>query len=1150
MAFFRVALAVAVFGAVAGATACNHEDPWPYGGNNYLRVGGTLASGAKLTSRTAALVMQEDGNLVLRRKRDGKAVWESNTANTCAGASLLVTANDMQLNVVDRVSGRSNPCWQVSFQHPTEIVVVQDYCSIEAFQQAPMTNQTWVSNTPACIEVHIVPHSHDDVGWLLTPERYYDGCYALGGGVRGILDTVVQQLASNPDQTYNQVESYYFHRWWSEQNDTTKATVRQLAQNGQLAFLNGGWSMHDEACVHQESAISNMEVGARFLKEELGVEMNIGWHVDPFGHASATPKYMAEMGFDAFFFWRVDYQQRQFQLDTRQMETVWDNSPSRGDKTLMFTSIQWQSYCIGCWPTQYNACPSQFFSMSCENTDDPQLQNVSPALKILGRESKPKQSKLGHIHRQFGFSGLSNESTRLPPTLEDIAQNYAQLVQSYAPGFRHGIVLIPWGCDFEHVNAGEDYALMDQIIENINGNYSTYGIDIFYSTAPRYITAVKAMNYQWPVNKHDYFVYSMGPHAYLSGFLSSRAEYKGYERFLMNERSGVDIAISAISPTAINLTTQLARAEDMRQALGVAQHHDSITGTERTPVRNQYQFLLNRGFDNISLALSDAIHAAVGVAAMPCKLANLSYCPLTDDLALDHPVSVYLYNPLAQARTEMITIPVPVNTLEAYLMPWNTPVPIQVVTTWALTTTTDNTSPAVPSHSPYQAYMEVTMAPMSLVEVKLVVNKTATASVKETQLSGESATVISNEFYAVTFDQWTNRATSVTNYKTGLTSTIDQNVGHYCPYPALPNEQPAGAYIMRTCDPEGPLYPYTLNFSSSTLVAGPLCTELRQVIDVDSNIQQAFRLCRGQDYVEIQTGVGEVRTLGTGVEVIMSLATDVQSQGVWYTDSQALEMQQRVRNTRPNYPYTLTEPIASNFFPCNAFTFLNSTNASSPKNVVVITDRSRGTASINDGELQFIVQRRLVFDDNLGVEEALDEHTRVLTTSRVVFNTDELYTSMRLHGLRHTHRPLVRYGSPSAARGPPKHFNSRVRDDLLPANVHLHTRTIHAPGEMILRLQHLFAVGEGPLAEPVILNITSVLPEWMKVLSVTDMDMNTVKVAATMNRIPWPVCDGDNLRTVPAASMGGSQPLINATSTASITLEPMEFRVLKIEYTY
>jgi hypothetical protein len=44
--------------------------------------------------------------------------------------------------------------------------------------------------------VHLIPHSHDDVGWIETPEEYF---YGKGGkaktaSVKLIYDTVVQEL--------------------------------------------------------------------------------------------------------------------------------------------------------------------------------------------------------------------------------------------------------------------------------------------------------------------------------------------------------------------------------------------------------------------------------------------------------------------------------------------------------------------------------------------------------------------------------------------------------------------------------------------------------------------------------------------------------------------------------------------------------------------------------------------------------------------------------------------------------------------------------------------------------------------------------------------------------------------------------------------
>ena len=49
------------------------------------------------------------------------------------------------------------------------------------------------------ITVHLVPHSHDDVGWLKTVDDYYYGGRndIQWAGVQYTIDTVVQELAAN-----------------------------------------------------------------------------------------------------------------------------------------------------------------------------------------------------------------------------------------------------------------------------------------------------------------------------------------------------------------------------------------------------------------------------------------------------------------------------------------------------------------------------------------------------------------------------------------------------------------------------------------------------------------------------------------------------------------------------------------------------------------------------------------------------------------------------------------------------------------------------------------------------------------------------------------------------------------------------------------
>jgi lysosomal alpha-mannosidase len=57
--------------------------------------------------------------------------------------------------------------------------------------------------------------------------------------------------------------------------------------------------------------------------KEFGVKPKIGWHIDPFGHSNAQPRLFADMGFDAWFFSRLDYQDKIKRMETQQMEFVW-----------------------------------------------------------------------------------------------------------------------------------------------------------------------------------------------------------------------------------------------------------------------------------------------------------------------------------------------------------------------------------------------------------------------------------------------------------------------------------------------------------------------------------------------------------------------------------------------------------------------------------------------------------------------------------------------------------------------------------------------------------------------------------------------------------------------------------------------------------
>lgn len=51
----------------------------------------------------------------------------------------------------------------------------------------------------------------------------------------------------------------------------------------------------------------------------------------------------------------------------------------------------------------------------------------------------------------------------------------------------------------------------------------------------------------------------------------------------------------------------MADLDSMREAMGVMQHHDAITGTEKQHVADDYARLLTRGFDECGIATKAAL---------------------------------------------------------------------------------------------------------------------------------------------------------------------------------------------------------------------------------------------------------------------------------------------------------------------------------------------------------------------------------------------------------------------------------------------------------------------------------------------------------------------------------------------------------------
>ena len=93
-----------------------------------------------------------------------------------------------------------------------------------------------------------------------------------------------------------------------------------------------------------------------------------------------------------------------------------------------------------------------------------------------------------------------------------------------------------------------------------------------------------------------------------------------------------------------------------------------------------------------------------------------------------------------------------------------------------------------------------------------------------------------------------------------------------------------------------------------------------------------------------------------------------------FTDSQGINMMQRIKDTRPNYKYELTEKVSSNFYPITSVVSLYETENNKNK-INIFSDRAQSAGVVNKGQIQLICQRFSTVDDWKGVGEGLYENS-------------------------------------------------------------------------------------------------------------------------------------------------------------------------------
>lgn len=974
---------------------------------------------------------------------------------------------------------------------------------------------------PGKINVHLVPHSHDDVGWLKTVDQYYVGANnsIRGACVQNVIDSVISALLDDENRKFIYVEMAFFQRWWRQQSKKLQTRVKQLVKSGQLEFINGGMCMHDEATTHYIDLIDQTTLGHRYIKDEFGQTPRVGWQIDPFGH-SAVQAYLlgAELGFDSLFFARIDYQDRARRKDEKTLEVVWQGSKSLLSSSQIFTGI---------FPRHYDPPDGFVF----------EINDISPPIQ--------------------------DDVLLFDYNVEERVNDFVAAAVSQANVTRTNHIMWTMGTDFRYQYANSWFRQMDKLIHYVNKDGR---VNALYSTPSIYTDAKYAVNKIWPLKKDDFFPYADHPNAYWTGYFTSRPAFKGYVRMMS---SYYLVARQLEFFKGRNSTGP--NTDALADALAIAQHHDAVSGTQRQHVAADYAKRLSIGYVEAEELVSSSLASLaesrlITGPANPitkfqqCPLLNISYCPPSEAVLSDgKSLVVVIYNPLGWKREEVVRIPVSTERLivhdssgkeiESQLLP--------VVN--ASSNTRNFYVKAYLGKSPsgtlkYWLAFSASVPPLGystyIISSAKQTGASSTISMVLTSEGNQNSTIeVGQGSLKLLYSADEGKLTHYINSRSLVTAFAEQSYSYYSGNDGTDKDpQASGAYVFR---PNGTFPIKSEGQVPLTVLRGPILDEVHQ--ELNPWIYQVMRIYKGKEHAEVEFTIGPIPVDdGAGKEITTQITTTLKTNKTFYTDSNGRDFIKRIRDYRADWDLQVNQPVAGNYYPINLGIYVQDDSME----LSVLVDRSVGGSSLVDGQIELMLHRRLLHDDIRGVGEVLNEEVCVGGQCKGLTIQGKLYIRIdpvgegakwrRTFGQEIYSPLLLAFAEQDGNNWMESHlptFSGLDPSYVLPNNTALITLEELENGKLLLRLAHLYETGEDKDYSVMATVELKKLLHNIKITKATETSLSANQERSRMEnkKLIWEV---EGSSEEPKVVRGG--PVDPAKLV--VELAPMEIRTFLIEY--
>ncbi|CAH1791394.1 unnamed protein product [Owenia fusiformis] len=817
------------------------------------------------------------------------------------------------------------------------------------------------NDTDDIINVIIMPHSHTDPGWLKTVEEYYRDQVML------IFDNAVSKLTKYPDMSFIWTETVFLERWWREQPDDKKAKFKELVKRGQLELTLGGWVMPDEATTHYYSIIDEMITGHQWLIDNIGVKPKNSWAIDPFGHSGSIPYLLKKAGMENMIALRIHREVKYQMAENRNLEFRWRQRwDQKGTNDMMCQIMPYKLYSI-----KHSCGPGPFVCLRFDFR------------KIPGEYS---------------------ESRSVPIDKANIEKSANMIVDQYRKKnslMRHNVVLVPLGDDFRYdrfVEWDQQYFNYKKLMKHINAN-KKYKMQIQFGTLETYFNAVRKSAFykneaSFPTLSGDFYPYTDQNDEFWTGYFTTRPFHKMLSRQLASLIRSAEIlnvlAVAYASKTNTPFPALEYNMESLQAAhrgLGLFQHHDAITGTEKNYVAHEYEDVLMFGIKDAEKTLirtgkflfADTVKTEDDKNAKDKKnpfiltldKLGMFKTPIDDkdSHVLDVSVSgtpIVIFNPLALQRNDCVRVVVKTNNLEVKDSEGHIVVS-QINPLWKDVHTI--------KYDEFELVFFIDIPPLASktyfisnrrgsenqynfpAEVKFFNNK-KNMNYKDIRHfkagRGDPSPhmiFVENPQYKVMFSTQNGLLQSIHNKNNKNTTKVAMDFAAY-------ESRGSGAYIFF---PTG--HAKSSKFETQPMfrvISGPIVTEVQVVY---KRVLHCVRLYN----TTTVTGAGlEIYNIvnmaeSRDEELIMRFNTGIHNDLTMYTDSNGFQMMRR--NTRLGHFSFIQE----NYYPMTSAVYIQDPH----HRLSVLGTCALGVATLSNGELEIMLDRRLTYDDNRGMGEGV-----------------------------------------------------------------------------------------------------------------------------------------------------------------------------------